>query len=1176
MLPLGLLNAAQGHPMLVELKNGETLNGHLVNCDTWMNLTLKEVVQTSPEGDKFFRLAEVYIRGSNIKYLRVPDEIIELVKDQQQSQSSSNRGARGGGPQRGDHSSRGDRSRGGRAPEPSEALPSSKRNSLAFEAYYTKLHNEAFAGNYHAVQYIVDFLLKNKHEAPNIRLYGALILANVDPANGSAEAVATLLKEMKAENIGMDSSIYHSALRALSVHPDYLLRDKILQEMESRWFTLTPDAWHDVVAGCIRGREFEIALEKLNQMEEQGIIVQPWLYDMITYVLIEIEELEEALHILMRRAAKPTTVISAHLWYHFLDASSRLYYYDGTKYCWQKQVENYYLNPPDGMCLNVLNTAARHQDSQLATDVFRVLGNRSFQFELYHYEALLEAHSSPDTEIKTMLTLLCLMKSLNMEPTEASTRAVLSYLQVNRYRPLGAYKMLQMLHQEGRVIPTPALNCIIEASISHGNLNQAIDFYKMLPTLCPDGPTIYTFNALLRGCALGKRKDVAKYVEEEMEKHKIKPDFLSLDRLVIVFSNGSGYKEALRYYDEMSRNGWIPRAGTFTAMMKGCAENKDPKAWAIVKKMRENDMPIRQSVTWLRILKLEGEKKYLPDLKAESWGKSVSGKIIISANDVYSSPDSSGAPDPPSRGRHRSLLRDRSEYSSTPSHPTQPPTRLDRANLTRRFFISSIVIVTSGPSSSYPQLAYRNPLATLVKFLDGKHGDDWAIWEFRAEGTGYPDEEVYGRVWHYPWPDHHPPPFALIPNLMASMRNWLSGNDNRVVVVHCKAGKGRSGTATCSYLISECGWDASDAIARFTERRMRPGFGQGVSIPSQLRWVGYVDRWTKGGKIYVERKVEITEIHVWGLRRGVKVAVEGFVEDGKIIKRFHVFRRHERIIMDDLTNSEDSAKDGTQQNTGTEKSKIKPDTIDPNRAIDLPPEDPTELERGGDAVIFRPSNSLILPTNDINIDFERRNTATRGWALVTAVAHVWFNAFFEGKGPEQDGKADANGVFEIDWDKMDGIKGSSRKGMRAFDRIAAIWKAVDKPGNDNGILISEPAPGEEVKQMQPADWKGGSDEEESLGKELGLRTDRPDSEDLSRASSAHSSEHEAHEEVKFDAEVAGLDCLDTASQTAQAEADIGAKQEGIQATRPAEIVGKVQAALMKDLAGAVPHGEHGP
>ncbi|KAL1305488.1 hypothetical protein AAFC00_002363 [Neodothiora populina] len=112
VLPLGLLIAAQGHPMLVELKNGETLNGHLVNCDTYMNLTLKEVIQTSPDGDKFFRLPECYIRGNNIKYLRMEDEIVDLVKDQQQSQQSS-RGGRGVGAQgRGDHGGRGDRGSG--------------------------------------------------------------------------------------------------------------------------------------------------------------------------------------------------------------------------------------------------------------------------------------------------------------------------------------------------------------------------------------------------------------------------------------------------------------------------------------------------------------------------------------------------------------------------------------------------------------------------------------------------------------------------------------------------------------------------------------------------------------------------------------------------------------------------------------------------------------------------------------------------------------------------------------------------------------------------------------------------------------------------------------------------------------------------------------------------------
>lgn len=61
--------------MLVELKNGETLNGHLVTCDNWMNLILREVVQTSPEGDKFFRLPEVYIRGNNVRTLCAKDSV---------------------------------------------------------------------------------------------------------------------------------------------------------------------------------------------------------------------------------------------------------------------------------------------------------------------------------------------------------------------------------------------------------------------------------------------------------------------------------------------------------------------------------------------------------------------------------------------------------------------------------------------------------------------------------------------------------------------------------------------------------------------------------------------------------------------------------------------------------------------------------------------------------------------------------------------------------------------------------------------------------------------------------------------------------------------------------------------------------------------------------------------
>uniref|UniRef100_A0A915DGM1 U6 snRNA-associated Sm-like protein LSm4 n=1 Tax=Ditylenchus dipsaci TaxID=166011 RepID=A0A915DGM1_9BILA len=56
VLPLSLLKTAQNHPMLIELKNGETYNGMLVACDTWMNVHLRDAICTSKDGDRFQKI----------------------------------------------------------------------------------------------------------------------------------------------------------------------------------------------------------------------------------------------------------------------------------------------------------------------------------------------------------------------------------------------------------------------------------------------------------------------------------------------------------------------------------------------------------------------------------------------------------------------------------------------------------------------------------------------------------------------------------------------------------------------------------------------------------------------------------------------------------------------------------------------------------------------------------------------------------------------------------------------------------------------------------------------------------------------------------------------------------------------------------------------------------------
>jgi U6 snRNA-associated Sm-like protein LSm4 len=94
---------------MVELRNGETYNGHLAEIDFLMNIVIRDVIRTSRSGDQFTRIAEVYIRGSTVKYLRIPDEVIEKVQEDAQSFAGFERG-RGRGRGRGDF--RGGRGRG--------------------------------------------------------------------------------------------------------------------------------------------------------------------------------------------------------------------------------------------------------------------------------------------------------------------------------------------------------------------------------------------------------------------------------------------------------------------------------------------------------------------------------------------------------------------------------------------------------------------------------------------------------------------------------------------------------------------------------------------------------------------------------------------------------------------------------------------------------------------------------------------------------------------------------------------------------------------------------------------------------------------------------------------------------------------------------------------------------
>ncbi|AAW41971.1 small nuclear ribonucleoprotein D3 [Cryptococcus gattii Ru294] len=71
-VPVKLLHESLGHIITVELKTGEMYRGKLMEAEDTLNIALREITVTARDG-RVSQLEQVYIRGSMIRFIIVPD-----------------------------------------------------------------------------------------------------------------------------------------------------------------------------------------------------------------------------------------------------------------------------------------------------------------------------------------------------------------------------------------------------------------------------------------------------------------------------------------------------------------------------------------------------------------------------------------------------------------------------------------------------------------------------------------------------------------------------------------------------------------------------------------------------------------------------------------------------------------------------------------------------------------------------------------------------------------------------------------------------------------------------------------------------------------------------------------------------------------------------------------------
>mmetsp|Transcript_73786 Transcript_73786/g.130330 ORF Transcript_73786/g.130330 Transcript_73786/m.130330 type:complete len:522 (-) Transcript_73786:62-1627(-) len=158
-------------------------------------------------------------------------------------------------------------------------------------------------------------------------------------------------------------------------------------------------------------------------------------------------------------------------------------------------------------------------------------------------------------------------------------------------------------------------------------------------------------------------------------------------------------------------------------------------------------------------------------------------------------------------------------------------------------YVTSRIIAMGFPSRGVGS-SFRNPQSEVSTFLRLSHGNDFRIYNLCSEKSyrenGFPDETV-----SYPSADHCPPSFQDMLHFCQDVESWLKRKESNVAVVHCKAGKGRSGTMVCAFLVY-AGALRSTAEALMWFAGVRGGTRSGVTIASQIRWVVMFEHWLQG------------------------------------------------------------------------------------------------------------------------------------------------------------------------------------------------------------------------------------------------------------------------------------------------------------------------------------------
>lgn len=250
----------------------------------------------------------------------------------------------------------------------------------------------------------------------------------------------------------------------------------------------------------------------------------------------------------------------------------------------------------EGLCIEVLNTVARHGLPNIGNDVLRMLKEIGAPLAEHHLAAMIEAFCKTN-RLKEAFETLHVMRENGITPMTETAYPIFEIIKRDIDSIDGTWAILDELREEGKSIDIVAINTIVRATVFCGDIQRAIGTYKAFVEYGLS-PNIDTYNLLLSACIGVGHRSLGDHLLGEMKTAGVKPDARTYERLIILCLTQATYEDAFFYLEEMKANGLLPALTIYEGIIKKCVSVGDGRYKLALEEMRQCGYTISDALNY--------------------------------------------------------------------------------------------------------------------------------------------------------------------------------------------------------------------------------------------------------------------------------------------------------------------------------------------------------------------------------------------------------------------------------------------------------------------------------------------------------------------------------------------------------------------------------------------------